>query len=32
MTVDPKHLLYESNEHDNVSRRRVRLPYRGHGC
>jgi lysyl oxidase len=32
MTVDPKHLLYESNEHDNRSRRRVRLPYTGHGC
>ncbi len=32
MTVDPKHLLYESNEHDNTSRRRVRLPYTGHGC
>jgi lysyl oxidase len=32
MTADPKHLLYESNEHDNVSRRRVRLPYAGHGC
>ena len=32
MTVDPKHLLFESNEHDNVSRRRVRLPYAGHGC
>lgn len=32
MTVDPKHLLYESNEDDNASSRRVRLPYRGHGC
>ena len=32
MTVDPKHLLYESNEQDNSSRRRVRLPYTGHGC
>lgn len=32
MTVDPKHLLYESNEDDNTSRRRVRLPYTGHGC
>jgi len=32
MTVDPKHLLFESNEHDNHSRRRVRLPYTGHGC
>lgn len=33
MTVDPKHLLYESNERDNSSRRLVRLPYRGEpGC
>ena len=33
MTVDPKHLLFESNEHDNTSRRLVRLPYRGQpGC
>lgn len=33
MTVDPQHLLYESNEHDNTSRRLVRLPYRGEpGC
>lgn len=33
MTVDPRHLLYESNEHDNTSRRRVRLPFRGNvGC
>jgi hypothetical protein len=33
MTVDPKHLLYESNERDNSSRRLVRLPYRGQpGC
>jgi hypothetical protein len=33
MTVDPKHLLFESNERDNSSRRRVRLPYPGHpGC
>ncbi|HVY96613.1 MAG TPA: lysyl oxidase family protein [Solirubrobacterales bacterium] len=32
MTVDPKHLLYESNEDDNSSRRRVRLPYTGRGC
>ncbi len=32
MTVDPKHLLFESNEGDNSSRRRVRLPYRGSGC
>ena len=33
MTVDPKHLLFESNERDNTSRRLVRLPYPGHpGC
>ena len=33
MTVDPKELLFESNEHDNTSRRLVRLPYRGQpGC
>jgi hypothetical protein len=33
MTVDPQELLYESNEHDNSSRRLVRLPYRGQpGC
>jgi hypothetical protein len=33
MTVDPKHLLYESNENDNTSRRLVRLPFRGDtGC
>lgn len=33
MTVDPRHLLYESNEHDNTSHVRVRLPYPGHpGC
>jgi len=32
MTVDPKHLLFESNEHDNHSRRRVRLPYTGRSC
>jgi hypothetical protein len=33
MTVDPKHLLAESDEGDNSSRRRVRLPYPGHpGC
>lgn len=33
MTVDPKHLLYESNEHDNTSQVRVRLPYPGYpGC
>jgi Lysyl oxidase len=33
MTVDPEHLLYESDEHDNTSRRLVRLPFRGDaGC
>jgi hypothetical protein len=32
MTVDPKELLFESNENDNTSRRRVRLPYTGAGC
>jgi Lysyl oxidase len=32
MTVDPKHLLFESNEKDNSSHRRVRLPYTGAGC
>lgn len=33
MTVDPKHHLFESNESDNTSKVRVRLPYPGHtGC
>jgi hypothetical protein len=32
MTVDPKGLLFESNEHDNSSSRRVRLPFTGTGC
>jgi hypothetical protein len=32
MAVDPKHLLFESNEHDNSSHRRVRLPFDGSGC
>jgi hypothetical protein len=33
MTVDPTHLLYESDERDNTSRRLVRLPFRGDvGC
>jgi hypothetical protein len=32
MTVDPKHLLFESNEHDNSSHRRVRLPFDGSSC
>jgi hypothetical protein len=32
MTVDPKHHLFESNEHDNSSHRRVELPYTGRSC
>jgi hypothetical protein len=33
MRVDPRNLLYESNERDNHSRRLIRLPYRGQpGC
>jgi hypothetical protein len=32
MTVDPKHLLFESNENDNSSHRRVRLPFTGADC
>ncbi|HVX32640.1 MAG TPA: hypothetical protein VHA80_05805 [Solirubrobacterales bacterium] len=32
MTVDPKHLLFESDEGDKSSRRRVRLPFTGAGC
>ncbi|HEY0280700.1 MAG TPA: lysyl oxidase family protein [Solirubrobacterales bacterium] len=32
LTVDPKHLLFESNEHDNSSHRRLRLPFDGSGC
>ena len=33
MRVDPRNLLYESNENDNSSRRLVRLPFRGNvGC
>jgi hypothetical protein len=33
MTVDPQHLLFESNEADNTSLRRVRLPFAGAtGC
>ena len=33
MTVDPKELLFESNERDNSAQRLVRLPYRGQpGC
>jgi len=33
MTVDPKEVLFESNEADNTSQVRVHLPYPGHtGC
>jgi lysyl oxidase len=32
MTVDPKHLLFESHENDNSSHRRVRLPFTGASC
>jgi hypothetical protein len=33
MIVDPQHLLFESNEHDNTSRRLLRLPFSGQtGC
>ncbi len=33
MTVDPRQLLFESNERDNTSQRLVRLPFRGdNGC
>jgi hypothetical protein len=33
MRVDPRNLLYESNENDNTSRRLVHLPFRGDvGC
>lgn len=33
MIVDPKELLFESNEKDNMAQRKVRLPYRGEpGC
>jgi hypothetical protein len=32
MTVDPKHHLFESNEHDNSAHRRVRLPFTGASC
>jgi hypothetical protein len=32
MTVDPKELLFESDEGDNSSHRRVRLPFDGKGC
>jgi hypothetical protein len=33
MRVDPRHLLYESDERDNSARRLIRLPYPGQpGC
>ncbi len=32
MTVDPKHHLFESNENDNSSHRRVQLPFTGASC
>jgi hypothetical protein len=33
MTVDPQHFFFESNEHDNTSMRRLRLPFTGKtGC
>jgi hypothetical protein len=32
MTVDPKHLLFESDEHDNSSHRHVHLPFNGSSC
>lgn len=32
MTVDPKHHLFESDEHDNSSHRRVALPFTGASC
>jgi Lysyl oxidase len=33
MTVNPQHLLFESDEHDNTSQRLVRLPFSGdRGC
>lgn len=32
MTVDPKHHLFESDETDNSSHRRVRVPFDGRGC
>jgi lysyl oxidase len=32
MTVDPKHHLFESNEHDNSSHRRIALPFTGASC
>ena len=33
VTVDPRHLLYESDEDDNTSQRLVRLPFEGDdGC
>jgi hypothetical protein len=32
MIVDPGEHLFESNENDNLSQRRVRLPFTGAGC
>lgn len=32
MTVDPKQHLFESNEHDNSSHRRIALPFTGASC
>jgi hypothetical protein len=32
MAVDPQHHLFESNEHDNSSHRRIRLPFTGASC
>jgi hypothetical protein len=32
MTVDPKQHFFESNEHDNSSHRRIRLPFTGASC
>jgi hypothetical protein len=32
MTVDPKNRLFESDDRDNSSQRRVRLPFTGAGC
>jgi hypothetical protein len=33
MTVDPQHLLFESDERDNTSQRLIHLPFRGdNGC
>lgn len=32
MTVDPKHHLFEADEHDNSSHRRIHLPFTGASC